>query len=184
LTKMASCSIAAKEAEAESTMLPNWLDLPGDITRNILERLSTVEIVTSACLVCPLWWNICKDPLMWHTINMTNVRCLFYKNHFENPTTFSLLYNNHPEDLKVCRYAVERSCGHLIDINIEYFANDDLLEYISENGSNLRTMQLLNCIDISDKGFSEGVRKFSQLEKLDISYCNLSKDSLEVVGRS
>ncbi|XP_050884994.1 putative F-box/LRR-repeat protein 23 [Lathyrus oleraceus] len=45
-------------------------------------------------------------------------------------------------------------------------------------------MQLLNCIDISDKGFSEGVRKFSQLEKLDISYCNLSKDSLEVVGRS
>ncbi|XP_058752321.1 F-box protein SKIP19-like [Vicia villosa] len=166
---MAPCSITAK-ADSESRMLPNWLELPRDITTSILQRLGTVEIVTSACLVCPLWWNICKDPLMWHTIHMTNFIRLFHK--------------NHSDDLKICCYAVERSCGHLIDINIKFFANDDLLECIAENASNLQNVQLLNCLSISDKGFIEAVRKFSQLEKLDISHCNLSNVSLEVLGRS
>ncbi|CAK8566645.1 unnamed protein product [Lathyrus sativus] len=128
-------------------MLPNWLDLPRDITSNILQRLGTKEIVTSACLFCPLWWDICKDPLMWHTVHMTYFRSVFYK--------------NHSEYLKVCRYAVERSCGHLKDINIECFCTDELLECIAENASNLRTIWLLNCFSISDKGFSEAVRKFS-----------------------
>jgi len=31
---------------------------------------ATFDIVMSACWVCPQWWNICKDPLMWHTIRM------------------------------------------------------------------------------------------------------------------
>jgi hypothetical protein len=72
---MASCSISAKEAEAENTVtvVPNWLALPKEITTNILQRLHTIEIVKSVCLVCPLWWNICKDRLMWRTIRMTNL---------------------------------------------------------------------------------------------------------------
>ncbi|CAK8566644.1 unnamed protein product [Lathyrus sativus] len=181
---MASCSIAAKEAEVESTMLPNWLDLPRDITSNILQMLGTVEVVTSACLVCPLWWNICKDPLMWHTIHITYLKSLSHNNYTDYVRILGPFYKNHSEYQKVCRYAVDRSCGHLIDINIEYFCTDDLLESIAENAYNLRTMRLLNCASISDKGFSEAVKKFSQLEKLDISYCKLSKDSLEVLGRS
>jgi hypothetical protein len=55
---MASCSISAKEAEAENTVVPNWLELPREITANILQRLDTIEVVKSVCLVCPLWWNI------------------------------------------------------------------------------------------------------------------------------
>jgi F-box/leucine-rich repeat protein 2/20 len=42
----------------------------------------------------------------------------------------------------------------------------------------------VNCRRITDKGFSEAVRKLALLEGLDISLCNLSKDCLEVVGRS
>ncbi|CAK8566643.1 unnamed protein product [Lathyrus sativus] len=181
---MASCSIAAKEAEVESTMLPNWLDLPWDITSNILQRLGTVEVATSACLVCPLWWNICKDPLMWHTIHISYFKSLFHNNYTDYLRILGPFYKNDLEYQKVCRYAVDRSCGHLIDINIEYFCTDDLLESIAENAYNLRTMRLLICPRISEKGFSEAVKKLSQLEKLDISYCKLSKDSLEVLGGS
>jgi F-box/leucine-rich repeat protein 2/20 len=45
-------------------------------------------------------------------------------------------------------------------------------------------MRLIFCRSISDKGFSEAVRKLSRLEELDISSCYLSKASLEVIGIS
>ncbi|PNX61921.1 F-box protein skip19, partial [Trifolium pratense] len=74
---MASSSITEKEADAygESTTVPNWLQLPRDITANILQRLDTIDIVTSVCHVCPLWWNICKDPFMWRTIKIQLSEC-------------------------------------------------------------------------------------------------------------
>lgn len=113
---MASFSRAAKEAkgEGENTIGPNWLNLPRDLTANILQRLGTIEIVTNACRVCPLWWNICKDPLMWRTIHITNLRT-----------------SAHDLD-NICCYAFERSCGHLEDIDIEYFCTDNLLKYIAD----------------------------------------------------
>jgi len=63
--KMTSYSHHAKETETDDTTLPNWLELPRDITVNILHRLDTIDIVKNACQVCPLWWNICKDPLVY-----------------------------------------------------------------------------------------------------------------------
>jgi F-box/leucine-rich repeat protein 2/20 len=46
-------------------------------------------------------------------------------------------------------------------------------------------MRLEDCKEISDEGFIEAVRKLPQLEEVNISKCcNLSKDSLEVLGRS
>jgi F-box/leucine-rich repeat protein 2/20 len=42
----------------------------------------------------------------------------------------------------------------------------------------------VNCRRITDKGFSEAVRKLPQLEDVDISFCDLLKCSLDVLGRS
>ncbi|RHN76014.1 putative F-box domain-containing protein [Medicago truncatula] len=63
-------SSPAKKHKFESTKNPNWVELPKDITSNILQRLNTVEILTKTRYVCPYWWNICKDPFMWCEINM------------------------------------------------------------------------------------------------------------------
>jgi hypothetical protein len=94
------------EVESESAIGPNWLDLPRDLTENILERLDTIEIVMSAMRVCPLWWNICKDPLMWRTIRIS----------YHNSDPYD---DFRGMDLNlVCRLAVERSCNHLEDIDI------------------------------------------------------------------
>jgi len=110
----------SNEVEGESANVPNWLALPRDITVKILQRLDPIDVVTSACQVCPLWWNICKDPRVWRTIqiNMTNRRF------------FSCFFP--PDLVKICRYAVDRSCGCLIDIDIEFIGTDRLLQYISE----------------------------------------------------
>ncbi|CAJ2640725.1 unnamed protein product [Trifolium pratense] len=153
--------------------VPNWLALPKDITANILSRLSTIEIVTSVCKVCPYWWNIFKDPLMWRTIHMTEYISIFCDD-----------YQKYEYEQMFC-YAVKRSCGHLEDVDIWQIATDDLLQCIAENASNLRSMRIVGSDSISNKGFSEAVRKLSRLEELDISGCEpIQKDSLEVIGMS
>ena len=102
-----------------TTVHPNWLELPRDVTANILHRLGSIEILFSACKVCPLWWNICKDPYMWRTIRMKG---LFY---FRLTNGYNLV--------KILRNAVERSCGQAEDIDIEEIGTDDLLKHIADS---------------------------------------------------
>lgn len=62
------------------------------------------------------WRKVCKDPLMWRKIDMQNDGDLEAMDY----------------DLEeMCRHAVDRSSGYLVDINIEYFGTDELLEYIT-----------------------------------------------------
>lgn len=97
----------------------NWLDLPADITANILQRLGPIEILESAQKVCTAWRTICKDPAMWRVIDMQNHGDLC----------------DLPYDLDImCRHAIDRSQGQLVDINIEYFGNDELMEYLAQGG--------------------------------------------------
>ncbi|XP_058783580.1 putative F-box/LRR-repeat protein 23 [Vicia villosa] len=154
----------------ETIVGPNWLELPRDVTANILQRLGTFELLTRACQVCPLWWNICKDPHMWRTIKMTML--------------FSSRYHRKNQLVKVCRKAIERSCGQLEDIDIERFATDDLLAYIADSALHLRHMRIAMTWALSNKGFIESFEKLPYLESLDISFnIRLSKKSFEVVGR-
>ena len=99
-----------KKSKGESTRKPNWIELPIDLTKNILQRLDTLDILISARNVCPLWWHISKDPLMWRTIHMIG--------NFDNFCfDFRCLE-------KICRCAIDLSCGHLED----KFGTDDLLK--------------------------------------------------------
>ena len=104
-----------------SSAQPNWLELPRDVTANILQRLGAIEILTSACQVCPLWWNICKDPHMWHTVRITNF-CYSPCSRYDYGNNFT----------KICCIAVARSCGQLEDIAIKYVGTNDLLAYITD----------------------------------------------------
>ncbi|XP_058783579.1 putative F-box/LRR-repeat protein 23 [Vicia villosa] len=126
---MAYLSIPSTEVEMETIAGPNWLELPRDVTANILQRLETIELLTSACQVCPLWWNICKDPHMWRTISITYYR---YKRHPDNNAEM------------LCRNAIKRSCGQLESIDIELFATNDLIAYIAD-----RKLPYLESLDIS-----------------------------------
>ncbi|KAK5837626.1 F-box SKIP19 -like protein [Gossypium arboreum] len=147
----------------------NWLELPLDVTASILSRIGAIEILNSAQNVCSLWRNICKDPLMWRSIDMHNLGDLWDMDY----------------DLaKMCVHAVDRSCGHLLDINVEYFGTDALLLHISERSVHLKRLRIVSCYNISDEGLSTAALKLPFLEELEISYCSISKDALETIGRS
>ncbi|KAJ7969051.1 F-box protein [Quillaja saponaria] len=148
---------------------PNWLELPRDLITTILLKLGAIEILTSAQNVCSLWREICMDPLMWRAIDMHNLGDLL----------------DIPYGLEImCRHAIDRSCGQLVDINIEYFGTDELLKYITDSTSQLRRLQLRMCNNISDEGLIVAVRKLPLLEELEISYCSFSTDPLGTVGHS
>ncbi|KAL5076885.1 hypothetical protein RYX36_015869 [Vicia faba] len=159
---------SVKKSKRESTRKPNLLELPVDLTKNILQRLDTLDILISARNVCSLWWHICKDPLMWRIINISNVHHI--------PYHFCCLD-------KIVRRAVDLSRGHLEDIDIQLFCTDDLLKFIAHRASNLRRLKISNCNKISINGLIEFMKMFSLLEELHISFKHLSKDSIQVIGR-
>ncbi|KAK0579506.1 hypothetical protein LWI29_027245 [Acer saccharum] len=148
---------------------PNWVELPRDVTAEILSKLGAIEVLTSVQYVCSSWLQICKDPFMWRTIDMHNLEDLF-------DMGFDLE--------KICRGAVDRSNGHLSSINIDYLGNDEILQYIADRSSHLTNLRLANCYSISDRVLIDSISNFPLLEEVELSYCSLSKESLEAVGRS
>ncbi|PQQ01916.1 F-box protein SKIP19-like isoform X1 [Prunus yedoensis var. nudiflora] len=103
---------------ADDSRSRNWAELTHDVTASILSRLGTVDILTKAQMVCVTWHNICKDPAMWRTIYMRN---------FFNYQTY-LRY----DIKKMCRHAVDRSSGNVVDIIVDDFCTDELLKYITD----------------------------------------------------
>lgn len=99
---------------------PNWLQMPHELMTMILQRLEAVEILNNAQKVCTTWRRICKDPSMWKVINM-----------LESVVSWDPESDYDLENLT--KQAVHRSCGELIDINLECFCTDDLLDHISQS---------------------------------------------------
>ncbi|QHN79047.1 F-box protein [Arachis hypogaea] len=94
----------------------NWLHLPVELILIIFEKLGAIEVLTSVQRVCMLWRTICKDPYTWRVINMRVVG-------FPKFMDYQLS--------SLCRRTIERSCGLLVDISIDYFATEDLLNDIA-----------------------------------------------------
>ena len=94
---------------------PPWIELPEDLTANILQRLDTEEILQNAQLVCSTWWRVCKNPAMWRVIDLGYLRNLAGKS-----DTF-------------CRDLVDRSQGQLLELKISGFEVDNgWLNYVAD----------------------------------------------------
>ncbi|KAL8113441.1 F-box protein SKIP19-like [Apium graveolens] len=143
----------------------NWLNLPADITANILHRLGAVEILESAQKVCTAWRKICKDPAMWRVIDMHNHGCL----------------GDMPYDLdKMCRHAIDRSQGQLVDINIESFGEDELLEYLAQGGrsSQLKRLEISSCYGMIYESWTDFLKKAPLLEEIELTFAAISDEAV------
>ncbi|XP_048606903.1 F-box protein SKIP19-like [Brassica napus] len=94
----------------------NWADLPPELMSSILLRIGAIDVLENAQRVCRSWRRVCKDPSMWSKIDMRN-----------DGDLEDMDYD--PEI--ICRHAVDRSQGGLVEIDIGYFGTDDLLNYIA-----------------------------------------------------
>ncbi|KAH6783136.1 hypothetical protein C2S52_008095 [Perilla frutescens var. hirtella] len=117
-TEIPTATVTEAEAAASSTCAaPPWTELPQDVTANILQRLGAEEILQSAQKVCATWWKICQNPAMWRVINIIN----------------SDRWHGRECTYNICRSAVDRSQGQLIDLTIEYFGDAELLDQVNSD---------------------------------------------------
>ncbi|EXB31420.1 F-box protein SKIP19 [Morus notabilis] len=153
--------------DSSEEQLRNWLELPREVTASIFSRLVATEILNNTQFVCKSWFDICKDPLVWRKINMYNIG--------EADLNMELD--------RMCRHAVDRSRGNLVDINIEYLGNDGLLKHITDSCGQVKRLRLACCYNVSNEGLIEAIAKLPLLEELDLSLCAFSTEPLETVGR-
>ncbi|XP_042026658.1 F-box protein SKIP19-like [Salvia splendens] len=111
-------------AEAVASSSPPWMELPLDVTANILQRLGAEEKLCSAQQVCATWWNVCKDPALWRVIDFSSTKQI------DCAAKYTAM----------CRRAVDRSRGQLTDFTIQYFGDDKLMEYIADRSPNLKCL--------------------------------------------
>ena len=109
----------------------DWTKLPDDVTASILvlSNLGAFDILTEYQMVCKTWRRVfCNYPILWRTIDYADLQdspfpCMKYRDYFRNEKCME----------KMCRNAIDRSCGKLVDITLEGdYGTDDLLKYMTD----------------------------------------------------
>ncbi|KAG6407154.1 hypothetical protein SASPL_130138 [Salvia splendens] len=146
-------------APAAAPSPPPSIELPEDLTANILQRLDAEEIIVSAMLVCSTWWRVCKNPAIWRVIDLDYRRCQ-QSDDFDNirsAVDFDIIW----------RSAVDRSQGQLLELKLAYLeAEDGILNYVAERSSQLRCLTLERYFGRDDVAWTDAIKKFTQLEEL------------------
>ncbi|XP_060182456.1 receptor kinase-like protein Xa21 [Lycium barbarum] len=153
------------EASSSASIAPPplsrpWVELPPELAMDILKRLGTIEILESAHRVCTAWWKVCHEPAMWHTVDLK------YTNVFSSKRGQVLE--------KICKIAVDRSQGQLLQVSIAKFGSTDLLNYVAERCGGLQNLESL---DLSNNSFSGSI-PFSFVNLLSMEILDLSSNFL------
>ncbi|EOA34277.1 hypothetical protein CARUB_v10021798mg [Capsella rubella] len=148
-------------------VITDWTKLPLELTSSILLRLGAVEILENAQKACTQWRRISKDPSMWRRIDMRELG-----NRGTGDLDFDIL----------CRHAVDRSQGGLLEINLGVFATDELITYIADRSRNLRSLGLrmfYTCV--TKEKFGNAIAKLPFLETFEVSHSGIRLD-LKSIG--
>ncbi|KAM5581357.1 putative F-box/LRR-repeat protein 23 [Rosa sericea] len=151
----------------------NWIDLPHDLTASILSRLGAIEILETAQKVCMTWRRICKDPMMWRTIDMCGVWV------WGNSKSWK---KNARKMAAMCRHAVDLGRGNVVDISLQNFGTNCLLMDITNSCKGIRRLRLV-LPNIMHNGLIRVASKLPLLEGLEISYSAYTTGGLEAIGR-
>ncbi|CAH1445290.1 unnamed protein product [Lactuca virosa] len=143
----------------------NWLELPSDVMSNILYRIGPIDILENAQKVCTTWCKICKDPAMWRVIHMKTTVGPFR------------------QVWEICRHAVDRSQGQLVDISIVDVVNDQLLQYVAHRSSQLKRLEFVSRYRDLHWNWTQALKKFPMLEELNLYKIKISEEAIEAAGR-
>ncbi|KAG6416583.1 hypothetical protein SASPL_124016 [Salvia splendens] len=130
--------------------------------------LGAEQMLRSAHAVCTTWWKVSKNPVLWQVIDFSNPR----------QSLFNDEYN------AMCGCAVDRSQGQLVDLTIQYFGEDTLMDYIADRSPNLKRLKLGTCFFISGVCAIRMVAKLKQLEELLIAPYYIAAYHIADIGNS
>ncbi|XP_076897373.1 putative F-box/LRR-repeat protein 9 [Bidens hawaiensis] len=144
-----------KQRRRVSKQTRNWLELPSDLMLNILQRVGVADRLQIAQLVCTAWREECsEDPV-------DRAACK-----------------------EMCKLAVDRSQGQLLDLTVARFCDYELLRYVADRSSKLRRLEIVNYFGGRYGGlWSEPFKKLSLLEELSLVRIKLEVEYIEAAGR-
>ncbi|KAJ3693593.1 hypothetical protein LUZ60_009073 [Juncus effusus] len=146
----------------------NWAELNGDILMEIFRMIGILDVFKGAGSVCRAWRRVAKDePDLWRRIDMTNHNYAFESDVLRDLT----------------KLAIDRSKGRLEEFWIEDLGNDDLLQYLSDRTTVLKSLKLILCFQIREEGLINTVKKQPLLEELQITFGSFSGKLPELVGK-
>ncbi|CAL5010847.1 unnamed protein product [Urochloa decumbens] len=152
----------------------DWADgLPVDALLEILRRLDHVDVLISACAVCRSWRHVGRDePSLWRRISLLG-----------SGRGWASLGSGR---CAMAFTAVHRSVGQCEVFCGRDAGNNAFLHYLSEQAPCLKSLRLISCRRITNRGLKAAVKKLPQLEELEISLCDNIRGStmFKVVGKA
>ncbi|XP_059315402.1 F-box protein SKIP19-like [Lycium ferocissimum] len=160
---------------------PPWLELPVEIWAYILHKLGAIEILLRAQNVCTTWRRACKDPSMWRVIDCRVSTSMWHVIHSKRSEYIN--FDKWHFLVEMCRHAVDRSQGELVDIRLEFYATDELLAYVVERSPKLKSLSFVKwTLKLESKVFVEVVQNLPLLEEVFVSYSPITKENIEALG--
>nr|CAB3482393.1 unnamed protein product [Digitaria exilis] len=134
----------------------DWSGLPIDVLLLVFRKLGAVEILMGSGLVCHSWLEAAMVPDLWRSVDMAN----------DNVEKVD-------EDIlcAMAKVAVDRSKGRLEVFLGKFFVTDEILKYIGDRSTSLKSLSLMSCHDVSNEGFTDLVTKSPLLEDLSLELC-------------
>nr|GEW11155.1 hypothetical protein [Tanacetum cinerariifolium] len=83
----------------------------------------------------------------------------------------------------MCKHALDRSQGQLVDLTIVDYGDDDLLLYVADRSSNLRHLEAGWCYKDIYNDWSDALKKFAFLEELSLYEISISEEAIKTAGR-
>ncbi|KAL5207532.1 hypothetical protein ABZP36_031967 [Zizania latifolia] len=147
----------------------DWAELPSDALAAVFGKLDVSDLLAGAGLVCRPWRQLAAtDPTLWRRVALSNKG--------------NLMENEKAEAM--ARTAVDRAAGTMEAFWADSFVTDGLLLYVSMRAPSLKSLKLSLCFGVSNKGMSEAMQGFPQLEELDITICSLYGDVCQSIGKA
>ncbi|KAL6627722.1 hypothetical protein ACP70R_031448 [Stipagrostis hirtigluma subsp. patula] len=137
----------------------DWAELPPDLISAVFHRLGPVQIMLAADKVCRSWRRAARDePDLWRRVDMRGCRELSSRDLVD-------LDKMAVDAVLRSQGQCEAFCGEGSDVN------DDFLRFLADQAPLLKTLILTKCEKVSEQGFLRAIKRFPQLEELELSKC-------------
>ncbi|XP_063437335.1 F-box/LRR-repeat protein 17-like [Mytilus trossulus] len=156
--------------------------LPMNILLQIFKSLTMCELLCQASLVCKTWYNLCHDPDLWRSIDLSHQHRAD-DNVLSRLTSYSdRVTNINLEDTKILTShgisLVCVKCKHLQKLKLTrcFSVENDVLMMVGTSCKNLQCLYLDGCYRISDQWTCSVGEGCQQLKELVLSRCSQMTD--------
>lgn len=155
----------------ENCTTRNWLELPEDVMILIFKKLSVLEILLNAQMVCTSWQKLAREPQIYCAINLE---------HAEDYFTYALFFKDFVKDV------MGRSCGHMVEFSctVSSLVTFEVLDYVVDQSCrSLKALRMSDWCHNATRALSLLAVGLPDLEKLDLRCTYDVSETIQELGR-